>query len=146
MRSFRLPCTLALSAAAAMAACADAGNPSRLASALRRDIPDEVPALLNAELPFRYPAELYLRRVQGNVTLQLYVDSTGRVVPDSTRVEEPSGYAGLDSAAVRGARELRFAPAKRGGAPMAVGILFPVYFRHPEAKPLPGDSVLQTPP
>ncbi len=146
MRSLRLFCTLALPLAAAMTACADAGKPSRLAAALRRDIPDEVPSLLNAELPFRYPAELYLRRVQGNVTLQLFVDSAGHVVPDSTRVEEPSGYPGLDSAAMRGARELRFVPAKRGGAPMAVGILFPVYFRHPEAKPLPGDSVLQNRP
>jgi hypothetical protein len=26
---------------------------------------------------------------------------------------------------------------------MAVPILFPVYFRHPDAAPLPGDSVLQ---
>jgi protein TonB len=127
-------------------ACADAGKPSRLASALRRDVPDEVPALLNTELPFRYPAELYLRRVQGNVTLQLYVDSSGHVVTDSTRVEEPSGFPGLDSAALRGARELRFVPAKRAGVPMAVGILFPVYFRHPEAPPLPGDSVLQKQP
>jgi protein TonB len=141
----RRPALLALLAATTLA-CADAGKPSRLASALRRDVPDEVPTLLNTELPFRYPAELYLRRVQGNVTLQLFVDSAGRVVPDSTRVEEPSGFPGLDSAAVRGAHELRFAPAKRGGAAMAVGILFPVYFRHPEAPPLPGDSVLQKQP
>ena len=25
---------------------------------------------------------------------------------------------------------------------MAVSVLFPVYFRHPEASPLPGDSIL----
>jgi protein TonB len=144
-RRFRAlaPLVAATVAVVALVACADAGKPSRLASALRRDVPDEVPALLNTELPFRYPAELYLRRVQGNVTLQLFVDSTGRVGRDSTRVEEPSGVPGLDSAAVRGAPELRFAPAKKGGAPMAVGILLPVYFRHPEAPPLPGDSVLQ---
>jgi hypothetical protein len=28
------------------------------------------------------------------------------------------------------------------GEPMAVSVLFPVYFRHPEANPLPGDTIL----
>ena len=127
----------------ASAGCADAGRSSRLATMLHRDVPDEIPALLNRDLPFRYPAELYLRRVQGNVTLRLFVDRDGRIVGDSTRVEETSGFPGLDSAAVRGSQELRFVPAKRAGEAMAVGILFPVYFRHPEASPLPGDSALQ---
>lgn len=104
--------------------------------------PDELPALLNAELPFRYPAALYTRKVQGNVTLKLIIDRDGRVLGDSTRVDEPSGYPDLDSAALVGARELRFVPAKLHGEPMSVSILFPVYFRHPEARPLPGDSTL----
>jgi hypothetical protein len=29
------------------------------------------------------------------------------------------------------------------GEPMAMTILFPVYFRHPEAPALPGDSMLR---
>ena len=127
----------------AAAACADAGKPSRLSTMLRRDIPDQVPALLDSVLPFRYPAELYLRRVQGNVTLRLFVDREGRIVGDSTRVEETSGFASLDSAAVRGAESLHFSPARRGREAMGVSILFPVYFRHPEAPPLPGDTILQ---
>ena len=105
--------------------------------------PDEMPSLLNAELPFRYPASLYTRRVQGNVTLRIFVDRDGRVAADSTTVDEPSGYPALDTAALRGASDLRFVPAKAHGEPIAVSILFPVYFRHPEARPLPGDSVLQ---
>lgn len=105
--------------------------------------PDEMPSLLNAELPFRYPASLYTRRVQGNVTLRLVIDRDGRVTADSTTVEEPSGYPALDTAALRGAPELRFVPAKVHGDPIAVSILFPVYFRHPEARPLPGDSALR---
>jgi TonB family protein len=103
-----------------------------------------MPALLNAELPFRYPAALYARRIQGNVTLKLYIDRDGRVLPDSTRIDEPSGHAALDSAALLGSPELHFVPAKLHGEPIPVSILFPVYFRHPEARPLPGDTVLRT--
>jgi TonB family protein len=103
---------------------------------------DEPPVMVNRELPFRYPAELYARRVQGNVTLRLYVDADGKPRPESTRVEEPSGYAALDSAALRGAQQLQFVPAKAQGDPRAVTVLFPVYFRHPEASPLPGDTIL----
>lgn len=107
--------------------------------------PDELPALRNPQPPFRYPAALYAQRVQGNVTLRLYVDTAGAVVPDSTRVEESSGHVALDSAALRGARDLRFSPAKRRGTPVAVTLLYPVYFRHPEAEPLPGDSLVAKP-
>jgi len=104
--------------------------------------PDELPALATTELPFKYPAALYARKVQGNVTLKLFIDRDGRVRPDSTRVAEPSGFAALDSAAITGASDLRFVPAKLRGEPMAFSILFPVYFRHPEARPLPGDTIL----
>ena len=79
----------------------------------------------------------------GNVTLRLYVDHAGQVTPDSTRIEESSGYAGLDSAAVKGSQDLRFAPARLRGEPLGVSILFPVYFRHPDAHALPGDTILQ---
>lgn len=102
--------------------------------------------MINPEPPFRYPAALYARKVQGNVTLRLWVDSTGSIRPESTRVAEPSGYAALDSAAVTGAEQLRFAPAVRDGRPVATAILFPVFFRHPAAPPLPGDTVLGRPP
>ena len=104
--------------------------------------PDEEPRVLNTELPFRYPAALYARRIQGNVTLRLLIDTTGQVNADSTRIEESSGYAPLDSAAVKGSLDLRFVPAKLHGDPMATTVLFPVYFRHPEAHALPGDTIL----
>ena len=42
-----------------------------------RSVPDETPVMVNSELPFRYPAALYARKVQGNVTLRLYVDRDG---------------------------------------------------------------------
>jgi TonB family protein len=112
----------------------------RIASSSVR--PDEPPAVLNTELPFHYPAALYARKVQGNVTLRLYLNRNGRVVADSTRVAEPSGEPLLDSAAVAGARDLRFVPAKLRGEPVPITILFPVWFRHPQARPLPGDSAV----
>lgn len=98
--------------------------------------------MLNREPPFRYPAALYAQRVQGNVTLRLVIDSGGRVTAESTRVAESSGYPALDSAALRGAAALSFAPALREGHPVGARIRFPVYFRHPAAGPLPGDPVV----
>jgi TonB family protein len=106
--------------------------------------PDELPELVNAELPFRYPAALYARKVQGNVTLKLFIDRDGRVLGDSTRVDEPSGFPALDTAAIKGSQELRFVPAKLHGEAIPISILFPVYFRHPEARPLPGDTILRS--
>ena len=105
--------------------------------------PEVMPEVTNEDLPFRYPTALFTQQVQGNVTLRIFIDAEGQVVMDSTRVVETSGYTALDSAAVRGSEELRFVPAKRRGEPMAVSILFPVYFRHPDASPLPGDTVLR---
>jgi TonB family protein len=106
------------------------------------DRPDEMPVMVNRDLPFRYPVALYARKVQGNVMLRLFVDRDGRILPESTRVEESSGHSSLDSAAVKGSQELYFIPAKLHGEPLAVSVLFPVYFRHPEAAPLPGDTVI----
>ena len=104
--------------------------------------PDVLPVMLNKDLPFRYPPALYAEKTQGNVTLHLYIDKNGAVVPDSTRVAESAKVPALDSAAIKGARELHFVPAKLRGVPMPVSILFPVYFRHPEASPPAGDTVL----
>lgn len=105
--------------------------------------PEVLPQMINSELPFRYPPALYSRKVQGNVTLRIFIDAQGRVAADSTRVVETSSYAALDSAAVKGSRELRFVPARRRGDAIPVSILFPVYFRHPDAPALPGDTILR---
>ena len=106
-------------------------------------MPDEKPVMVNRDLPFHYPGALYARRLQGNVTLRLYIDANGLTVPESTRVEESRGHPAFDSAAVLGAAGLRFIPAKLHGEPMGLTILFPVYFRHPEAPPRPEDSSLK---
>ena len=105
--------------------------------------PDTMPVMRNREPPFRYPSALYAQKVQGNVTLRIFIDTAGRVHPESTLVVEPSGYPALDSAAIKGSEELTFIPAKKRSEPMAVSVLYPVYFRHPDAAPLPGDTILQ---
>jgi len=102
--------------------------------------------MLNKELPFRYPPALFAQKVQANVTLRIFIDKTGTIVPESTKVAETSGYGALDSAAVKGSRELSFVPAKTGDQPVAVSILLPVFFRYPGAAPLPGDTVLKVKP
>jgi protein TonB len=105
--------------------------------------PDTMPLMKNREPPFRYPSALYAQKVQGNVTLRIFIDTAGRVHPESTQVAETSGYPALDSAAIRGSQELTFVPAKKRSEPIAVSVLYPVYFRHPDAAPLPGDTILK---
>ena len=89
----------------------------------------EAPVALNPDVPIAYPPALYEQKVEADVILRLFVDSTGKLIPESTRVAEPSGYAALDSAALAGSSALRFAPAKRHGVPVATAFLQPVEFR-----------------
>ena len=98
----------------------------------------EAPVAVNAESPIQYPAALYDQKIEGNVVLRLFVDSAGRLVPESTRVAESSGYPALDSAALAGADQLTFAPARRRGVAVATAFLQPVEFRHPEGAVLKG--------
>ena len=136
---------LALAAVAVIQlGCIDKGDAKKMIEALQSStVPDSLPVMQNRELPFKYPPELYAQKVQGNVTLRIHIDTAGRVQSESTSVVESSGYPALDSAAVTGSRVLRFRPAITKGAPLAISVLFPVYFRHPEASPLPGDTVLK---
>jgi TonB family protein len=89
----------------------------------------EAPVALNPDMPIAYPPALFEQKVEGDVTLRLFVDSTGKLVPESTHVAEPSGYPALDSAALAGSTSLRFAPAKRHGVAVATAFLQPVEFR-----------------
>jgi TonB family protein len=106
---------------------------------------DELPMMLNEGSPFYYPESAWTQRIQGNVTLRLHVDASGRAVRDSTTVSRTSGVPSLDSAALEGSLKLRFRPARRNGSPLGVSLLFPVHFRHPDGPPFPGDTLLQRP-
>jgi protein TonB len=127
---------VALSAAAA---CGKPTPPAEQAASPPAAPPDqEAPVALNPESPIQYPPRLFDRRVEGDVVLRLFVDSTGRVVPESSRVGESSGYPALDSAALAGAKKLRYAPARRRGAPVAAAFLQRIEFRHPQGDVLQG--------
>lgn len=132
---------------ASLTACVTKEDAKKLVEALQSQQqptrPDVLPVMLNREVPVRYPQALYSRKAQGNVVVRIFIDSAGRVHPESTVVAQSSGEPAFDSAAIAGARDLRFTPAQRHGKPVAVSVLFPIYFRHPEAPPVPGDSVLR---
>lgn len=120
-------------AGALAAACSGTGGAEGDAAGNPYTPPDvEPPVAVNAESPIQYPAALYARQVEGVVVLRLFVDSVGKLVPESTRVAETSNHPALDSAARAGAATLRFAPARRRGVPVATVFLQPVEFRYPE--------------
>jgi TonB family protein len=133
--------TAALVSVAVLAGCSKGDSNLPFQTVGRQ--PDVPPVMLNKELPFRYPPALYAQKVQGNVTLRIFIDSQGAIVPDSTRIAETSGFTALDSAAMKGSRDLKFEPAKTQGQPVPVSILLPVFFRHPDAPPLAGDSIIK---
>lgn len=82
-----------------------------------------------SESPFHYPEELWDAGVEGETILRLFVTPQGGV--DTVQVEQGSGYEAFDSAAVLGARELRFQPAMRGTDSVSVWVLLPVRFDLP---------------
>ena len=90
---------------------------------------NDVPVAINGESPFQYPGDLYDQGIEGEVHLRLFVDSVGRVIPESTRIASSSGTPGLDSAAVAGAPGLRFAPAHHAGIAVGTSFYQPVIFR-----------------
>lgn len=63
------------------------------------------------EVSIEYPVELWDAEVEGEAVLRVLVTETGGV--DSVEVLQSTGHIGLDSAAVQGARALRFTPARR---------------------------------
>lgn len=84
------------------------------------------PEPLFGEASVRYPLALWDEDVEGETLLRVLVNATGGV--DSVEVLEPSGFAAFDSAAVKGAREFRFDPARRGDERVTAWAQVPVRF------------------
>ena len=93
------------------------------------EVPPETPPQQLPGSPFHYPEALWDAGVEGETILEIHVSAAGRV--DSARVDRSSGHAEFDSAAVHGARDLRFEPAMRGDDSVAVRVLLPVQFHMP---------------
>jgi periplasmic protein TonB len=113
-RSSILP-VLLLSVMPALGACSEEEEPTP---------PQQI-----SESPFHFPEELWDAGVEGETILRLFVTPQGTV--DTVQVEQGSGYEAFDSAAVVGARELRFQPAMRGDDSVSVWVLLPVRFDLP---------------
>jgi len=86
----------------------------------------ESPSPLSASVPIDYPLDLWDQGIEGSSMLRVRVTDVGEV--DSVVVMESSGYAAFDSSAVRGARTLKFSPARRGDKRIEVWAHVPVHF------------------
>ena len=122
-----MPRIVGILAAVATGACAE-------------DAPIEQPTPLYGEVPIDYPLHMWDQDKEGETILRVRVTDVGGV--DSVEVLNSSGYGSFDSAAVAGARSLRFTPARRDGERIAVWAEVPVYF---SKRPRP-DSLVVPPP
>ncbi|HUP53120.1 MAG TPA: energy transducer TonB [Longimicrobiales bacterium] len=86
----------------------------------------EQPTPLFGEVPIEYPLHMWDQDMEGETLLRVRVSDIGMV--DSVEVLQSSGYASFDSAAVAGADNLRFTPARRDGERIAVWAEVPVFF------------------
>lgn len=86
----------------------------------------EQPRPLTAENPIEYPLHMWDQDMEGETLLRVRVGDTGGV--DSVEVMQSSGYLSFDSAAVDGARSLRFSPARQDGKRIEVWAQVPVRF------------------
>jgi protein TonB len=123
----------------ALTACVTKDDAKKAIDALSEakvPMPDQLPVMQNTKVPFHYPDALVASAARDSVVLRIFIDSLGTVRPESTRLEQKSRYPLLDTAALNGAKDLVFTPARRQGHPMAVSIKLPVQFNPPP--PLPG--------
>jgi TonB family protein len=105
----------------------------------------EQPAPLYGDVPIDYPLQLWDQGMEGSTLLRVRVTDTGQV--DSVEVVESSGQPAFDSAAVSGAKDLRFRPARRDGKRIEVWAKVPVHFsKRPRPDTLGGALTLTSGP
>ncbi|MEX0908063.1 MAG: energy transducer TonB [Gemmatimonadota bacterium] len=102
-----------------------------LAACGRDPEPVREPVPMPDPSPIEYPVALWDRKVQGETEVMVHVNEFGDV--DSALVSDPSGFAEFDSAAVAGARRLRFTPGKRGDRFVPMWTRVPVRFSQDSA-------------
>ena len=86
----------------------------------------EAPTLRFTQNLVEYPVDLWNQGIGGTALVRVLVDEAGGV--DSVTVAVSSGVPALDSAAVTGARQMEFEPARRGAEPVRVWARVPVHF------------------
>lgn len=85
------------------------------------------PARVAQLLEEHYPPLLREAGIGGEVLVWFLIDSQGDI--EDARVDESSGSAELDEAALRVARAMRFSPARHEGQPVPVWVAMPIVFQ-----------------
>ncbi|HEX6559637.1 MAG TPA: energy transducer TonB [Longimicrobiales bacterium] len=95
-------------------------------------LPVEPPQVVSDSTPITYPLELWDQRISGETVLLVRISELGAV--DSVLVGKSSGYQEFDSAAVQGARNMRWSAGKQGERRVAMWAKLPVRFARDTAK------------
>jgi TonB family protein len=77
-------------------------------------------------LEAEYPPELRGAGIGGTARVWFFIDESGGVA--DARLQESSGHAAIDEAALRVARTMEFSPALNRDAPVPVWVAFPITF------------------
>ena len=103
-----------------------------LACGREEDVPIAPPEAITDSAPFAYPLLLWDEKISGETILLMRISALGEV--DSVSVSKSSGYREFDSAAVQGARAMRFTPGKQGERRVAMWTKLPVRFARDTAQ------------
>jgi protein TonB len=85
---------------------------------------DQPPKLIKTVRP-QYPQEAFVKKVEGDVLVEILIDATGRVV----RARVLQSIPQLDAAAIQTVYQWQFSPAVKQGRPVATIAHAPVRFR-----------------
>ena len=89
---------------------------------------DESPVPLR-EIKLKYPEIAKEAGIEGTVVLQVFVDKNGRV--KHTKILKGIPNTGMDEAAIKSIKAVRFKPAKQDGVAVGVWISIPFNFHLP---------------
>ncbi len=85
---------------------------------------DQPPKPIKITRP-QYPQEAFVKKIEGEVIVEILIDSTGAVV----RARVIQSIPALDAAAIQTVKEWRFSPAIKNGRPVSTIANAPVRFR-----------------
>ena len=95
-------------------------------------LPIAPPEALTDSTPFVYPIALWDEEISGETIVLMRISALGAV--DSVEVAKSSGFKEFDSAAVQGARAMRFTPGRQGERRVAMWTRLPVRFARDTAQ------------
>jgi protein TonB len=85
---------------------------------------DHPPRLIKSAQPI-YPQEAFVKKVEGVVVIEIWIDVHGNVIRPRVKQSIPL----LDAAAIACVKKWQFEPARKGGKPVATIATAPVTFR-----------------